>query len=365
MKKNRIVMLLAILSVINIVTTAQTSQKLSVGKASDYGLIYTLPLTALDIYIEAELTEEHPGDFYNYARKHLSIDNAIVADRQSAKILSVVVVPKGVPNKEEQWLAQFKNGTSAYMTLSPDNIPLTINCEASPVLNQPALPVAKEALSSPLETPEAQQAVTQDMARSSSTSKKAELAANRIFELREMRSDILSGQADNPPADGAAMKLVLDNIAAQEAALTAMFAGVRTTRTIVEKVSFVPEAKEVKGKVIARLSVVDGIVDADNLAGAPITVDMRVIEEGELPLNEKGEKKTFPKGGVAYCIPGIAEISVSYAGNRIASEKVSLAQLGVVFGLNPALFTDKKEPYSLVFDPATGAVVKLEPTPSK
>ena len=47
---------------------AQTSQKLSAGKANDYGLIYSLPVTGLDIYIEAELNEEHPGEFHNYAK---------------------------------------------------------------------------------------------------------------------------------------------------------------------------------------------------------------------------------------------------------------------------------------------------------
>ena len=41
--------------------------------------------------------------------------------------------------------------------------------------------------------------------------------------------------------------------------------------------------------------------------------------------------------------------------------QVSLDQLGIVFGLNPALFTDKKEPYKVIFDPATGAVLDLAP----
>ena len=47
---------------------AQSSQRLYAGKANEYGLVYTLPTTALDIYIEAELSEEHPGEFYNYAQ---------------------------------------------------------------------------------------------------------------------------------------------------------------------------------------------------------------------------------------------------------------------------------------------------------
>ena len=339
---------------------AQTSTRLDAGKATEYGLVYSLPLTALDIYLEAELTQEHPGEFYNYARRHLGINDAIKSDVLSAELKSVTIVPRGVADSRQQWLAQFKNGSSVFMTLSPDNIPMGINADGAPSI-MPLVPAAQAATTSPLEGPAARQAVTQDMARSASVSKKAELAAQRIFELRETRSDILSGQADNPPADGDAMKLVLDNLAAQEAALTAMFAGVSTTRTVVEKVTFIPDSTATDNKVIARLSAVDGILEPDNLAGTPITLDVKILERGELPLTEKGGPKAFPKGGVAYRIPGTAQVTVSYAGRSIASAEVPLAQLGVVFGLNPALFSDKRQPYSVTFDTTTGAVVKLAP----
>lgn len=341
---------------------AQTTQKVTAGKASEYGLIYTLPLTAIDIYIEAELTKEQPGEFFNYAKNRLNINDAIKEEKQSAKVLSVTMVPRGVADSSEQWLVQFKAGSPVSMTLTDDNLPLAINADAV-VEPAPAVPVARAAELSPLETPEARQAITQEMARSSSMSKKAELAAQQIFALRETRSDILSGQADNPPADGKAMQLVLDNLAKQEAALTAMFAGTRTSSTQVHKVTFLPDTNEVKGRVVARLSAVDGILDAENLAGEPITVDLRILELGELPLTEKGERKTFPKGGVAYCIPGRAEISVNYAGRKIASQEIALAQLGAIFGLNPALFYDKKQPYSVTFSPTTGAVMDLSPKP--
>ena len=340
---------------------AQTSQKLTTGKANEYGLIYSLPITALDIYLEAELTEEHPGDFFNYAKRYLGSTDAIKEDKHSASLRSVVIVPRGIATDANRQLAQFKNGSSAYINLTPDNLPLSLNTDEYYEEAEVTIPVAKAAAPSPLEGEGARQAVTQDMARSSSIAKKAELAAQRIFELRETRSDILSGNADNPPADGAAMQLVLDNLAKQEAALTAMFEGVRTSRTDVDKVTFIPDSADVDGQVIARLSALDGIIDSDNLAGAPVTLAIKVLEQGKIPVNEKGEPKSYPKGGVAYCVPGTAMVSVNYNGRTVASAEVSLAQLGIVFGLNPSLFTDKKEPYMAVFDPATGAVVKLAP----
>lgn len=339
----------------------QSTQRLTAGKSNEYGLIYSLPLTAVDIYLEAELSEETPGEFSNYARRHLGISSAVSTPSRRARLLSALIVPRGVANPESRWLAQFKTGSSVYVTLSGDNIPLALNADAVSSVSRPTIPEAREAAPSPLDGPAASQAVTADMARSASVSKKAELAAQRIFELRETRSDILSGQTDNPPADGKAMQLVLDNLQAQEAALTAMFAGVRSSHTVVRKVTFMPDSTDVSGRVVARLSTVDGIIDASNLAGAPVTVSMKILERGKLPINEKGEVKTFPKGGVAYCVPGTARISVSFEGNEIASADVALAQLGVVFGLNPGLFSDKKDPYKVIFDPATGAVLELAP----
>ena len=58
---NKYILILAAAALSGLPATAQTSQKLTAGKASEYGLIYTLPATALDIYFEAEVSEEHPG----------------------------------------------------------------------------------------------------------------------------------------------------------------------------------------------------------------------------------------------------------------------------------------------------------------
>lgn len=340
---------------------AQTSQKFTASKSSDYGIVYTLPVTDLDITIEAELTERQPGEFYNYARRHLGITDAITAPERTVAVKSVTIVPRGVADPDNRWLAQFKSGTTPYMLLTPDGVPLTVNSETWTSTPAPALPAAKDAEPTILETDAARQAMTQDMIRSSSTSKRAELAAQRIFELRDTRSDLLSGQSDNPPADGRAMQLVLDNLARQEAALTAMFAGTEKKSTRVSTVTVRPDSLGLVDEVIARLSAVDGIVDAENLAGAPVTVTVDILSTGQLPVNEKGEAKRFPKGGVAYTIPGRAAVTVSYDGRAVGRADVELAQLGVTFGIDPALFTDKKAPSQLRYDPATGAILLFGP----
>lgn len=340
---------------------AQTTQRFTASKANEYALVYSLPATALSITIETAHTRSVPGEFHNYARHHLGINNAITAEATSVEVKSVTINTVGVANPDSRWAVQFKSGSSPFMLLTPEGVPLTVNTDETAEANTAEVPDATTPTPLVFDTETARQAMTQDMIRSSSTSKRAELAAQRIFELRDTRSELLSGQADNPPADGNAMKLVLDNLASQEDALTAMFAGATQTWTDVRTITVVPDSMGTENETVARISPFDGIIDPDNLAGAPLKVSVKIIDKGELPLNEKGEPKKFPKGGFAYNIPGTAEVTVSYEGRTIASRRVALAQLGITFGLDPSLFSDKKAPSMLQLDPATGGIVLLAP----
>ena len=361
MKSTKIFALLITLTAASICVYAQTTQRLSASKANDYGLIYSLPRTLVDITIEAEHTQLTPGEFYNYAGLKLGVNDAITKPRRTVAIKSVTMTPRGVADNDNRWLVQFKAGSTPYIILADNNCPIAVNTDKIPAADTAPLPTPVKAAPTPLETPAAAQAVTQEMTLSSSLSKRADLAAQRIFELRESRSDLISGQADNTPPDGKSLQLALDNLAAQEAALTAMFTGTRKTYTTVSTVTFEPDSESVNNEIFVRLSPVDGVVDANDLSGAPIYISVDILEQGELPVNEKGEPKTFPKGGLAYNIPGRAVISLVYDGQTVAREEISLSQLGVTFGLDPKLFSDKKEPSKLLMDAATGAVILIGP----
>lgn len=337
--------------------SAQSTQKLTANKASEYGIIYSLPYTVVDITIEAEHIVKQPGEFFKYAKKYLNA-TPIAEPSESWTVKSVHITPRGIADSEEQYLMQFKNGSAPYLLLNEDNIPLAINSEKATDLNTPTLPQAVDAAPTPLETPAANQVITEEMMQSQSTAKRAELAAAQIYALRQSRTDLITGQADQMPPDGRAMKLIMDNIDAQEAALTAMFLGTEQRSTAVETITYTP-AEETTKQVIARISAIDGIVPSDDLSGDPVYITLAVTERGNLPVNEKGEVKRFPKGGVAYRIPGKARIDISFDGQMMASDQFDIAQYGVVFGLDPGMFTDKKAPAYLILSPATGAIIEL------
>lgn len=342
------------------IASAQTTQKLSASKANDFGLVYNLPTTVLDVTIEAEHTVRTPGEFYSYAKKYLNIDNPITEPSQSWTVKSVNVNSRGVADPKEQYLIQFKPGQTPYIVTDENSMPLAINTENTVQAETPELPQPQKAAPTPLQTEAARQVVTEDMLRSQSMAKRAELAAQRIYELRQSRNDLITGQADQMPPDGKAMQIIIDQIAAQEAALTAMFVGTTQTSTDVATFTFIPSSEDDRqNKVLARISATDGIVGADDLSGDPVTLQLRVKERGRLPLNEKGETREMPKGGVAYRIPGTAQISIDFDGRTMWEGTVDAAQYGIVYGIDPKVFADKKSPAYAIFDPVTGALREL------
>lgn len=345
--------------------SAQQTQKFTATKANEYGLTYSLPITILDVTIEAERIDREPGEFYNYSKKYLGID-PVMSPSTDWSLKSVTVNPRGeaAGDNAERYLVKFKTGSTPYILLTPEGLPVSINSDIDYTPDAPLFPIPKAVAPevSVLKRPEARQAMTEDMLKAQSTAKRAELAAARIFELRQSRSDIISGQADNMPSDGAAMQIVLDNLARQEAALTAMFTGTEIHSTVVRTIPFRPDG-EIDGDnqtaIVGRLSAVDGIVATDDLSGEPVTLSIDIIERGEMPVNDKGEALKFPKNGVAYTIPGRARVAIQYQGRQLFESEMEIAQLGIVFGLDPAIFTDKKAPATVRFYPSTGAIKEL------
>lgn len=340
--------------------SAQTTQKLTATKANDYALVYSLPTTRLSITLEAEITVKKPGEFYKYAKKYLDIDNPITSESHTATLKSATVTTQGVPNPDERYAVQFKSGTAPFMLLSSNGLPLAINTDKTMTQAQEQLPEPQAAKPTPLETPAARQVVSEEMAQSQSTAKRAELAAAALFAIRQTRSDLITGQAEQTPPDGKSLQLMLDNLEAQEQALMAMFIGTTSTRTDVSSFSLVPD-DNITDMVIARISPLDGIVDAEDLSGEPVYLNLKVTQRGEMPENEKGVRLTFPKNGLAYCIPGTAEVNITYRGDTYFEDDEEMAQFGVVYGLAPNSFTDRKAPIYVIFNPATGAIASQGP----
>lgn len=76
---------------------AQTTQKLTANKSNEYGLIYQLPNTVLDITVEAERVVKKPGEFYKYSRKYLPAETPVAEPSEQWMLKSITVCLAGRP----------------------------------------------------------------------------------------------------------------------------------------------------------------------------------------------------------------------------------------------------------------------------
>lgn len=335
---------------------AQESQKLTANKHNEYGLIYSLPTTHLNIEVEAVKTIRKAGPYYRYADKYLGVRNPITADSETWEIKEVEVSPFGVPDKDNELLMKFKAGATVFLVLDANGLPLAINTDPEEaVVKRKRNHMADKSI---LEGTDYANAFTEDMIASESTMKRAETTAAKIFELRESRNDLVSGNADQMPPDGESLKLMLDELNRQEQALTALFTGTTQTETKVFRFDYVP-TKDVDGEVAFRVSDINGIVDKDDLSGEPVYLKLTTTLKGELPVDEKGKEKEVPKGAVMYTVPGKADVTLTYRGKTVARQSVEVAQFGVQFGLDPKIFTDKKAPAYVIFNPESGSIKEI------
>lgn len=334
---------------------AQQTKILTAEKHNEYGLVYTLPVTAFNVEVVAVKETKLAGPFNKYSKVFTSDAKIISEDAVDWTIESVKVTPYGIPDTENRYLMQLKAGATTYIGVADDGMLLSINKEPMPVKTD-VLSVS-EIEGTPATGKEYLEFVNEDFISAISSYKKAQLLAEEIMEVRDAKLSLTRGTAETMPTDGRQLEIMLESLEKQEKALVNAFSGSSWKERVVRTFSFVPENE---GKsVLCRLNSSQGVVDASDLSGKPLYVSVKVTEAAELPVDSKGEEKKLPKDAVMYCIPGFADLTFSFDGSEIYQGSYPMSQFGMIFGLNPAIFTDKKEPSFAIFDPSTGALKEL------
>lgn len=335
---------------------AQTNVvKTTATKSNDYGVTYFLPKTEFVIQANVSKITEKAGAYHKYAQKYLGIDNPITEDRVYYTLDEVTVATRGIPDKEQAYLIEFKSKTTApFAYLTEDGLLCTINAPYQPATGQggDSKPKAEEKKTN-LES-----VYTEEYLQAGSIGKMAEVSAKQIYRLRESRLDMLTGETENVPRDGEAMKLILQELDAREKVLSEQFKGSVSVETQTFEVTLLPESD--LRSVLFRFSNRLGVVDSDDLSGAPVYIDIKAIDKKpeitdpkELEKLEKA--RTNPKG-VIYNLPGKSRVEVTHGTKNIYSGEHQVAQFGEKQVLLPTIFEDKKAPVQVFFYPETGAL---------
>ena len=334
---------------------AQTDVTKFVPGSTLEGVSYFLPKTAFRVTVITEKTVTKPGDFYKYANRYLRLSNVPTEEKVEWSIKSIKLEPFGVPDKDKAYSIKIKSKTVApLVSLTSDGILLSINTEAA----EEVLPEVPDAIPAPkLDNP--RNYMTQEMLAAGSTAKMAELCAEEIYDLRDSRNSLIKGEADNTPKDGAQLQLMLNQLDKQTAALESMFKGTQQTSTEVTSFNYLPE-EETDKDILFRFSQKLGIVDEDDLAGAPIYVSVRRTET--LPQTETNEdiakKKAKMEKGVYYNVPARAKVTVFNNLQEFCSTELPMGQFGVVEIMANTLF-DKQATTKVTFFQTTGGTKEI------
>ncbi len=320
------------------------------------GVTYFLPATALRITVKAEKTVTRPGRLHKYAFRYLRLQDVPTQEQTKWTLKSISVQPYGVADKTKAYSIRLKNRTIApLVSLSRDGILLSINAEqAEEVLshapqNEVAVPPVDPA-----------RYMNQEILAAGSTAKQAELCAQEIYDLRENRKDLISGQADNTPKDGQQLQLMLSQLDKQALALEQLFCG--TTQTSTEYFTFdVLPTQTNQRQVIFRFSTVAGPVAADNLLGAPVYLNLTNLEAlpQATPDEEADRKKQRMEQGIWYNVPARQRVTISDINQTYADLDVSMGQFGYTEILGNVLF-DKKATTKVYFHQMNGGLKRLE-----
>lgn len=336
--------------------SAQTKVvKRNAVKANDFGITYSLPKTNLVVGAEVTKVTCKAGPYYKYAEKYLNVKDIVFEDQVYYELDKVKLENKGVPDSDNTYIVSFKPGTVApFACLTEDGLLCSINTEYIPTKAENK--DSKKSAKSPLKTDAS--VYSEELLMAGSTAKQAEVAAKQIYRIRESRMNILTGEADNLPPDGEAMKLVIQQLEEQENALTALFVGTKVKESQYYDVTVVP-SNDLKQDVLFRFSPYLGILNADDLGGEPIYMDLIATERAPILDEKEAEKKEKSLKGIVYNIPGKANVEIYSNKKTFFKGEAQITQFGSKEALAPVMFEDKKAPVKVIFYPETGAIKQI------
>lgn len=333
---------------------AQTEVLTGVTRGKDYGVVYSLPKTQIELEIKANKVNYTPGEFSKYADRYLRLTNVSADPEEYWELTSVKVKSVGVPNSEATYFVKLKDKTVApLMELTEEGIVKTINVpysKSGPDKKTVPVPAVLQKQANPREF------LTEEILMANSTAKMAELVAKEIYNIRESKNALLRGQADNMPSDGAQLKIMLDNLNVQEEAMTQMFSGTCNKEEKTFTVRLTPD-KELNNEVAFRFSKKLGVVANNDLAGTPFYISVKDLKTVKIPQEDGKKKKDLD--GIAYNVPGQAMVTLTDGKKKLYEGELPITQFGVIEYLAPVLF-NKNATIKVYFDPNTGGLLKVD-----
>lgn len=356
MRINRLFVALLLSLVLWDSASAQRVERYNVATLNDNRVVYALPLTKLYLQVELEQVVEHPGELALYAERFLGSRDAIMEPATRFLLRGVGLGVYGVADPDQRYSIDFKrNSTATNVSLTEEGILVGIN---SNTLDIAQVPTSKRARISSSDN-QLTTMLPPEYVQATTTAAKAQILADEIYRTRESRNLVISGESEQPFADGQALKLALERLDQRERAFVELFNGTRQSAEGVEVVTDLSATEEGR-RVVARFSEQMGLLPSDDLRGEPIYLNIEIVEQA--PQLEERELEKLHKRlekGITYRVPGRVKATVTFRGERLVVQEIPVAQLGSLEALDMVLFTTKGKSTSVDFHPSNGGLKEV------
>ena len=351
----------------SIAATAQTTITSYTPGISTEGVAYYLPKTAINISITVEKTTYTPGELCQYADRYLRINNISSKEDTHYTIQSATLSTEGMPDETKLYHILFAPNTVApLVSMTEEGILQAINTMA-PETNDDHASILPAPVEEKILDPRS--FMTAEMLMTGSKAKLAELVAKEIYDIRDSKNLIIRGQNEHMPKDAESLQIILAGLEEQEKALAQLFVGTTIKETSTQTYQVIPEGNAER-VVLGRFSRKLGLLHGEDLAGAPIYIDIKskvtAPEPTVEPITETAQvkkgKKSKPENlqdGLVYIIPGKAEVRVYTNTKDLAKGLFTMAQFGNTETLSSTLLT-KKNNIKVTLDPITGTLLRVE-----
>ncbi len=324
------------------------------GARAQGSVTYSLPQTSVHLKVTAEKEAFVAGPYARFAQKYLGAA-ARTADATTYRLKSVDVTPYTEANPSESYTldpGRTADGGAGFLAFSAQGLVALGGGAAAPgatwrfpapapqgAFNEKDL---GENLTSATTTlyksvvdgnAFSRVAVQQSEVVEKSLENKAAEAAQRIFDLRKARVQIITGDTD-ATYSGEAMGAAIAEITRIEQEYLSLFFGLSETSEQTMHFDVVPEkGRESQMYVAFRLSDTDGLLPSTDIAGRPFVLELTVesrLKETEPAANETAaKKKSGPEPElVHYRVPATVLVRLLDAENLLLQSRIPVFQLG-------------------------------------
>ncbi len=314
---------------------------------------YALPQTTFKVDVEFVRTTRIPGPYNEYAQRFLSIDGALEKDSVTWQISNILISTGKEADPNHYYVVQSSGSNISYNNLfemTEQGLIVDLSNQEGKIFssqyidNKPDMGVPYKDLSvvenfgtvkdtlyrlvfkdtAFVKTPLIKYQVEQK-----SLEKKANEAALFIFELREKRFELITGNSENIP-EGTAMKSALDEISRLEDEYLSLFIGKTQVDTFKFSYCVTPaEDRDMTRTTLFRFSERDGILPETFSQGTPFVLD--VVKEGSSSTSITSPESSQNLIYFRAAEPG--NVKVSLGNKLLLQSKANVYQYGKITAL--------------------------------